>query len=141
MYKDDIKELYSQKRESLTLFLVNSFTILLKLYVFMPKSIKERDKLRQIIKSYIKYNNEEKEILRIVKKKYGRKESIDSIDLILNDLDKLFVTIYNNYECIIGDFEDMIVTKDLHRTIIPKDKILNLTLEQKRKYINELGGK
>jgi len=35
----------------------------------------------------------------------------------------------------------MIVTKDLHRTIIPKDKILNLTLEQKRKYINELGGK
>jgi len=54
MYKDDIKELYSQKRESLTLFLVNSFTILLKLYVFMPKSIKERDKLRQIIKSYIK---------------------------------------------------------------------------------------
>jgi len=141
MYKDDIKELYSQKREALTLFLVDSLIVLLKLYIFMPKNIEERDKLKQIIKSYIKYNNEEKEILSLIKKRYGHIDENEFIDIILYNLDDLFDIIYNNYEEIISSYEDMIVTKDSYRAIIPKDKVLSLDIELKRKYINQLGGK
>jgi len=141
MYKDDMNEIYSQKREALTLFLGYSIPILLKLYMFMPGHVTEIKRFIKVIKSYIKYHNEEKEILRLVKKKYGKIESIDYIDLILNNLEQLFVDIYNNYQDIINDYEDMLYTKDTYRAVIPKDKVLSLDLELKRKYINELGDK
>lgn len=141
MYKDEVNEIYSQKREALTLFLIDSLKVLLKLYIFMPNNLKEREQFINVIKLYIKYHNEEKEILSLVKKKYGKIDEDESIDLMLDNLDELFVTIYGNYQNIIGDYEDMIVTKELYRSVIPKDKTLGLNLELKRKYISELGGK
>ena len=42
MYKDDVNEIYREKREALTLFLINSFKVLLKLYILMPNNLKER---------------------------------------------------------------------------------------------------
>ena len=65
---------------------------------------------------------------------YGKIDEDESIDLMLDNLDELFVTIYGNYQNIIGDYEDMIVTKELYRSVIPKDKTLGLNLELKRKH-------
>lgn len=141
MYKDDVKDLYSQKREALTLFLSDSLIVLLKLYILMPKNIKERKQFINVIKSYIKYNNDEKEILGIIKRKYGKIDELEFIDIILDELDDLFEIIYDNYQDILNDYEDMIITKDEYRAIIPKDKILGLNLEVKQRYINQLGGK
>lgn len=141
MYKDDVKNIYSEKREALTSFLGDSLTVLLKLYMFMPKYVKERKEFINIIKSYIKYHNEEKEILSIITKKYGTIDENDVVDIILDELDDLFDIVYNNYQDIIGDYEDMIITKDSYRVIITKNKVLRLDSELKKKYISELGGK
>ena len=141
MYKDDIKDLYSQKREALALFLSDSLMVLFKLYIIMPNNIEMRKQFINIIKKYFKYHNDEKEILNIIKKQYGKIDELEFIDDILDELDDLFVTIYDNYQEIIEDYDDMIFTKQLYRGTISKDKTLGLNLELKTKYINQLGGK
>ncbi len=141
MYKDDIKTIYAEKREALASFLGDSLTILIKLYMFMPKYVKERKEFIKIIKSYIKYHNEEKEILSIIRKKYGKIDENEMVDIILDELDDLFDTMYSNYQDVIGYYEDMIITKDTYRAVIPKNKVLCIDSNLKRKYISKLGGK
>ena len=141
MYKDDIKDLYSQKREVLALFSLNSLIVLLKLSIFMPNNIEMRKQFINIIKKYFKYHNDEKEILNIIKKHYGKIDELEFVDDILDELDDLFVIIYDNYQEIIDDYNDMIITKQLYRGTISKNKVLSLNSETKQRYINQLGGK
>lgn len=141
MYKDDIKTIYKEKREALASFLGDSLTVLLKLYIFMPRHEKERKDFINIIKTYIKYHNEEKGVLSIIMKKYGKIDENETVDIILDELDELFEIIYGNYQDVLGYYEDMIITKDTCRVVVTKNKVLNLDSNLKRKYINELGGK
>lgn len=123
MYKDDIKVLKSQKRESLILVLYDIGKLYIKMKIGYPNLKEELVNLIELLKQYIEYDNNEIEVLNEINKKYGMVENNDIIDILLQEFDEIYENYYYYIQKCLYDYE-----------LVLDDNIINLI-------INRINGK
>lgn len=108
MYKCEIKEIKSQKREALMMFIKDFVSIYLKLNIGYPNLFIEKNILKYLFIQYIKYDNNELEILDYINEKYGYIEDNDVIDFLLYEFDIIYEEYYNYIDSCILSYEEIV---------------------------------
>lgn len=117
MYKQVIKELKQEKKEALTSILKDYYLLYIKLKIGYPNLIDEVTIIQILINNYIRYDNNEKEVLNEIKKIYGNIEYNEKIEQLLNEFDDIFKNYYIYMDIILSNYEE-ILNKDIIETII-----------------------
>lgn len=124
MYKNEINELMSQKRESLRIIIVDYLNIYFKLKIGFPNLFDERINLTNVIKQYLMFDRNEKEVLNLIKKNYGKEQNIEFIDELLDSFDEIYNRYYEYLEECFKDYESVINDYYLEMLVIDRIKSL-----------------
>lgn len=119
-YDDIIKDLKSEKREALYLILKDYIILYLKVLFLMPNELNKRTQLGLMVLRYIKYDRNELKILNLIKEQFTHKEDIEELENILEELDDMFNELYNYCDNVFYYYEDMLLTHERYRAIVPK---------------------
>ena len=131
MYNDEIYELKQEKKEALNIFYKDYINIYIKLLIGYPNLKKERNILKYLYKQYIKFDNNETEVLNLISKIHGNKENIDLIDNLLDEFDKIFENYYDYLsECLYG--YESTINDDIINIIINRIKGDYLKIDNER---------
>jgi len=122
MYKNEINELMSQKRESLRIIIVDYLNIYFKLKIGFPNLLDERINLTNVIKQYLMFDRNEKEVLNLIKKNYGKEQNIEFIDELLDSFDEIYNRYYEYLEECFKDYESVINDYYLEMLVIDRIK-------------------
>ena len=144
MYKDEINNLKSMKRESYKIILKDLLCLYFKLKIGYPTFVKEREIIKYIIKFYIDYDKKELDILNEIKEKFGYINYNVVLENILDELDVIYNYYYEYIDNVINIYEQAVdsnlfnllisringktlnINQDNYKLIIPKlDKILD----------------
>ena len=117
MYKDEIKALKEEKKEALISILKDYYKLYIKLKIGYPNLIEETVLLKLLIKQYILYDNNEKEILNEIIRIFCNSEYNDTIDQLLYEFDYIFENYYNYIEKCLFSYEE-VLNVDIIDTII-----------------------
>ena len=109
MYKEDIHDLYIQKREAKVTILKEFLSIYLRMRLFFPNLEKERDQLVALVQLYFETDQNESEVLKQIKKYYGEVEDHEGIDELLEEFDTRFENFYDYLEDAFEDYESVLV--------------------------------
>ena len=94
MYKDDIKDLYKQKRESRKMILSDFLEIYFKLRLFFPQLVEERNSLINLVQMYFNADDNEYQVLKAISKRYGKLDEHDGVDELLEDFDEMYDNLF-----------------------------------------------
>ncbi len=108
MYREDIRELKSQKREANREILWEFVRIYLRMRLFFPHFQKERDNLVALVQTYFQADQNESEVLDSIRKYYGKREDHEGIDELLDDFDGRFEKIYQYCQDTFEDYEEVL---------------------------------
>lgn len=121
MYKDDIKDLYRQKRESRRIILLDFFEIYIKLRLFFPQLLEERNNLINMVQLYFDADDNECCVLKEMCNQYGNLEDHDGVDELLETFDEMYDNIfdycqntfvdYQSFLELYGNFSDLLFYK------------------------------
>ncbi len=135
MYRDEIKELLSLKKESKKLVLNELFSLYFKLKICNLNS----DIIKSLIKFYLNYDSEELKILKLINSKFGNidyniiiEEILDELDLIYNYYYEYINNIINNYEIIDINLIDLILNRKKYKDINIKIPVLEKELNKNK---------
>ena len=105
MYKDDVKDLKSQKRESNAKILYDFFSIYIRMKLFLPDLEVERLNLVKMVQMYFDCDSNETIVLKEIKRLYGSLDEHEGVDELLDDFDDMFDSIYKYCQDAFGDYE------------------------------------
>lgn len=108
MYKDDIKDLYKQKRESRKLILTDFLEIYFKLRLFFPQLIEERKSLVNLVQMYFDADDNEYQVLKEISKKYGKLDEHDGVDGLLEDFDEMYDNLFEYCQAAFVDYDQFL---------------------------------
>ena len=135
MYRDEIKELLSLKKESKKLVLNELFSLYFKLKICNLNS----DIIKSLIKFYLNYDSEELKILKLINSKFGNidyniiiEEILDELDLIYNYYYEYINNIINNYEIIDINLIDLMLNRKKYKDINIKIPVLEKELNKNK---------
>ena len=135
MYRDEIKELLSLKKESKKLVLNELFSLYFKLKICNLNS----EIIKSLIKFYLNYDSEELEILKLINSKFGNidyniiiEEILDELDLIYNYYYEYINNIINNYEIIDINLIDLMLNRKKYKDINIKIPVLEKELNKNK---------
>lgn len=121
MYKDDIKELYAQKREAKRMIILDFLEIYLKLRILFPELEEERNNLISLVQLYINADNNETDVLKAILFQYGDLDEHDGVDTLLEDFDEMYNKLfdycqnafldYDTFFEMYGSFIDMLMIR------------------------------
>lgn len=121
MYRDDIKDLYKQKRESRKMILTDFLEIYFKLRFFFPQLVEERTALVNLVQMYFDADENEHQVLKAINKQYGRLDEHEGVDELLVDFDEMYDNLfeycqdafvdYGQFLEMYGDFFDLLFHK------------------------------
>ena len=94
MYKDDIKALYKQKRESRRMILYDFLEIYFKLRLFFPQLVEERNSLKNLVQMYFDADDNEYQVLKEINKQYGKLDDHEGVDELLEDFDEMYDSLF-----------------------------------------------
>ncbi len=109
MYKDEIKDLYSKKRESKKMILCDLLSLYFRLRIGYPNLNMERDNIKFLIIFYLNYEDMEFDILKEIDNKFGYVDYNSDIEDILDELDLVYNYYYDYIESVITNYESVIV--------------------------------
>ena len=107
MYRDDVRDLFVQKKEADRSLLWNFVTIYTKMKIFFPTLEKERKDLAQLVQLYMQTEKNENEVLRDIRKYYGKVDDHEGIDEMLEEFDEMFENIYLHCDKTFQSYEDV----------------------------------
>lgn len=129
MYKYEIKNLYSQKRESYRMIMSELINIYIKLKIGYPNLKQEKNNIKYLIKLYSYYDRNESDILKEINKRFGNskyniviEDILDELDIIYNYYYNYIENIINNYELVSGKNIIDIIIKRINGKYINSDK-------------------
>ncbi len=108
MYRDDLRELRSQKRQAMFVILQEFINIYVKMRLFFPNLKEERKNLVQLVKLYMQTDANESEILGLIEKRFGKYEDHESVDEMLEEFDQLFLNLFQHCELTFDDYQSVI---------------------------------
>lgn len=108
MYREDIKDLYKQKREAKRFILRDFLFIYLKLRIWFPHLEQERHKLVELVQLYLDADQNETDALCLIGQCYGAVEDHEGVDELLTDFDEMFENLYGYCQRFFEDYEDVI---------------------------------
>lgn len=138
MYKDEVREKLSQKREYNYYLLKEYLYLYIKLFFVFPNNKNLRNELRFFVYDYFLYSDLEKEILLHIKKEFGNDEDIVECEEILDKLEEIFFRQFNYNEYILGGYNDAIETQNPLRATIPNREFDIIDKEEKDKILTNL---
>ena len=115
MYKNEIKILKSEKREALRMIINDFVKIYIKLRICFPDLKEERINLVKLIRNYLEYDKNEKEVLDIINKYYRKCEYNENIDKLLNDFDEIYEKYFEYINDCFKGYEDVL---DIYGSIL-----------------------
>lgn len=142
MYKYEIKDIKLQKHEALKMIIKDFVSIYIKLSIGYPNLEKEQFIIKYLLLQYIKYDNNELEVLDYINKKYGYIEDNDIIDSLLYEFDDIYEEYYKYIDNCISCYEN-IVNYDLITLIINRlnsrynNEIFELEFPKKGRCFND----
>ena len=95
MYKDNIKDLYKQKRESRKMILIDFLEIYFKLRLFFPQLTEERNALVNLVQLYFDTDDNGYQVLRKINKYYGKLDDHEGVDELLEDFDDMYDNLFD----------------------------------------------
>ena len=110
MYKEEIKELYSKKKEEKKIIVEELIVLYLKLKIGYPNLDEEKNAIISMMKYYLKYDKLETDILKEIKKQYGDIENNENVEYILDYLDSLSIYYYEYIDQMVLNYEQVIET-------------------------------
>ena len=108
MYKDDIRDLYAQKREARMQILDDFLKIYIRLRLFFPSLDKERTSLTNLIKMYLQIDRNEGKVLKAIAKQYGHLDDHEGVDELLCDFDDMFIELFEYCSKTFQDYEEFL---------------------------------
>ena len=124
MYNSEIKDLLIQKREAFKLIFTEFFKIYLNLMIRFSQLKEEKNNLIYLLHFYLQYDKNEYEVLKAIKKKYGKKEDIEIVEMILNKCDEIYLDYYNYMESCYKVY-DVFLDKDRNIMQMFADRLCN----------------
>lgn len=94
MYREEIKNLKQEKKEALFLFYKDYINLYIKLLIGYPNLTEKRYILKYLLRQYLKFDNNETEVLNLINQKQGNKENIDLLDNLFIEFDEIFEDYY-----------------------------------------------
>lgn len=94
MYRDNIKDLYKQKRESRKMILSEFLEIYLKLRLFFPQLVEERTALVNLVQMYFDADENECQVLKAINRRYGKLDDHEGVDELLDDFDDMYDNLF-----------------------------------------------
>jgi hypothetical protein len=108
MYRDNIADLFSQKRESNRFVLTDFILLYIKMKVFVPHFINEREELVRVVSEYFKCDKNESQVLRYINKNFGKIEEEETIDDLLDEFDEMAQNQYNYFQELVIGYESVL---------------------------------
>lgn len=121
MYKEEIKDLYSKKRESYRIIIKDLTYLYFKLKIGYPNLEKEQNSIKYLINFYVNYDHDESDILSEINRKFGSIDFNMDIEDILDELDIIYNYYYSFIDNIINNYE-LVIDNNILRIIISRVK-------------------
>lgn len=133
MYREDIKEIKTQNRKASHYLLKDSIVVYIKLLFFFPMKKELRDQLKGLVKIYFQAQNDEKEILTLIKRELPYLKEVEKIEHILDELDEQFEMRYRYCDYYLGKYEALL-EGGLKEVFIPENRFPSLNEDQMKVY-------
>lgn len=108
MYRDDVKDLFSQKRESNRFVLTDFLLLYIKMIIYVPNYVEERKALVRVVSNFYKYDRNESEVLNAIKKIFGKVDDDEDIDEMLELFDEMAQQQYDYFQKVAVDYESVL---------------------------------
>lgn len=108
MYRDDIKDLIAQKRESNRFVLTDFILLYIKMSVYVPDYVEERNALVRVVGEFFRYDSNESEVLNTIKKMFGKVDDDEDIDEMLEQFDDMAQEQYDYFQKMVVDYADVL---------------------------------
>jgi len=112
MYKDDVNVVLKDNGEELRALYFDYLIVYMKMQLYLPNLIDEREKLSCLFQHYFHTVKNETEVLKVIKKKYGKVEEDELIDELLDEFEEMYDARWSYYQDVLLDYESVVEEYD-----------------------------